>query len=359
MNRKFNFGAGPATLPLPVLEEVQEEILDWKGLGVSVLEISHRSNDFQEMALQATQDFIDLLSIPDNYCVVFLHGGASLQMSMIPLNFSKRNEVVSYVNSGYWAKKAIDEAENYNKVEISASSEESNFNYFPTQNLWKINSKSNYIHVTPNETIGGVALRSFDKMTIPLIADYSSSILSEPLEVSKFGVIYGGAQKNIGPAGLGFAIIRKDLLEGIKESVPTMLNYSTHQENNSMYNTPPTFAWYVAGKVFRWLKSLGGLKEISKTNLNKATKLYKFIDQSDLYFNNIEESSRSIMNIPFLLRQESLNSKFLDQSTKSDLFALKGHRSVGGMRASIYNAMPEEGIDRLIEFMKAFEKDNL
>ena len=359
MKRKFNFGAGPATLPLPVLKEVKEEILDWKGLGVSVLEISHRSDDFQEMAFKATQDFIDLLSIPDNYCVIFLHGGASLQMSMIPLNFSKRDEVVSYVNSGYWAEKAINQAKKYNKVEICASSEDKNFNYFPQQNTWKMNSQSNYIHITPNETIGGVALRSFKETTVPLIADYSSSILSEPLKVSNFGVIYGGAQKNIGPAGLGFAIIRKDLLGRAEELVPTMLNYTTYQKNKSMYNTPPTFAWYVAGKVFKWLKSMGGLKEIYKTNLNKANKLYKFIDQSDLYFNNIEESSRSIMNIPFLLRQESLNSNFLDQSVKRGLFALKGHRSVGGMRASIYNAMTEEGVDCLIEFMTEFEKDNL
>ena len=358
MNRKYNFGAGPAALPLSVLEEIKSEILNWRDLGLSVLEISHRSDEFQQIANEAALDFKDLLNISEEYCVLFLHGGATLQNAMIPLNFSSSEATVSYVNSGYWAKRALNEAQKFTKVEIAASSEESNYSYFPKQEYWEINNTSRYIHITPNETIGGISLRKVDTIEIPLIADYSSSILSEPLDIEKFGMIYGGAQKNIGPAGMGFSVIKKDLLNKAQEITPTMLNYNTYFETFSMYNTPPIFSWYVAGKVFKWLKNLGGLNKISEINNRKSKKIYNFIDNSDFFLNNIQEDSRSIMNIPFQLRDESLNKKFLVESEDCNLIALKGHRSVGGMRASIYNAMPEEGVDSLMDFMDSFERKN-
>ena len=359
MSRKYNFGAGPATLPLPILEEVRDELLDWKGKGLSVLEISHRSDDYQEMANQAGTDFRQLLNIPDSYSVLFTHGGASLQNAMIPLNLSTKDGEASYIMTGYWANRSIEEAKKYTKVHIAASSEDSNFSFFPSQSSWEISENSDYIHITPNETIGGIALREVKDEATPIVADYSSSILSEPLDINSFGLLYGGAQKNIGTAGLGFVIIKKDLLGKAQEITPTLLNYSCIDENSSMYNTPPTFSWYIAGKVFKWLKRKGGIKVIGEINQRKAKKLYKFIDKSDLYCNNIEELSRSITNIPFLLVDESLNSKFLSDSSNQGLLALKGHRSVGGMRASIYNAMPEEGVDALIEFMELFERNNL
>ena len=368
-SRKFNFGSGPATLPVEVLEEVKEEILDWRGLGLSVMEISHRSDDFQQITNEAESDFRDLLNIPTNYQVLFLHGGASMQFPMIPLNFGNKDSKKSfsagqsysadYINSGYWAKKAISEGSKFLKVNVAASSEEKNFTYFPSQESWEIEKNSCYIHLTPNETIGGIQIQKIEKEKLPIIADYSSSILSGPIEVTTFGMIYGGAQKNIGPAGLGFSIIRKSLLERVPEDIPTMLNYRTLSKESSMYNTPPTFAWYVAGKVFKWLKKQGGLEKINEVNQRKAVKLYNFIDESNFYSNNIEKSSRSLMNVPFLLKDEVLNHKFIEESSKEGLLALKGHRSVGGMRASLYNALPEEGVDTLIGFMHYFEKQNL
>ena len=354
-SRKYNFGAGPATMPTEVLLEVQEELLDWNGMGISVMEISHRSPEFTKIAEEAESDFRDLLSIPENYAVLFTHGGASLQNAMIPLNLSKQG-IVQYVDSGYWASRSIKEASKFCEVGIAASSEDKDYSYFPSQQSWQIDKTANYIHITPNETIGGVAMRSFNDTTIPLVADFSSSILSENLDVSKFGLIYGGAQKNIGPSGLGFVILNKDLIGHAMDGTPSMLDYQVINEGKSMFNTPPTFPWYVAGKVFKWLKSLGGVNEISKINVRKANKLYEFIDNSDFYSNNIQKDSRSIMNIPFLLRNEDLNESFLQNSKEAGLLALKGHRSVGGMRASIYNALPEEAIDTLIEFMSSFEK---
>ena len=359
MTRKFNFGAGPSAIPTSVLEEVKEELLDWKGKGLSVIEISHRSDDYQELALKAEEDFRDLLGIPESYAVLFTHGGATLQNAAIPLNLSSKKREASYVNSGYWAKRSINEARKYTNVKIAASSEETNFSFFPPQSNWEISGNSDYIHITPNETIGGIALRDIKEETTPLVADYSSSILSEPINVGSFGLIYGSTQKNIGPAGLGFVIVRKELLGSAQDFTPSPMNYSLLEESSSMFNTPPTFSWYVAGKVFQWLKGKGGLKAIGQINQKKAKKLYDFIDQSDLYANKIEESSRSIMNIPFLLEREDLNSKFLSDSSRNGLLELKGHRSVGGMRASIYNAMPEEGVEALIEFMKLFERENL
>ena len=358
MPRKFNFGAGPATMPESVLLEVQEELLDWNGLGLSVMEISHRSPEFIEIAKQAETDFRDLLSIKDDYAVLFTHGGATMQNAAVPLNLASKDGIADYVNSGHWAKRSMKEAERYTNINVAASSEDNNFNYFPEQNSWTVSEDSSYIHYTPNETIGGLCLRSIEYSNVPIVADYSSGILSEPIDIDKFSLIYGGAQKNIGPSGLGFVIVKKDLLGNAQSITPNLLNYTLIHEGESMSNTPPTFAWYVAGKVFKWLKSLGGVEEIGKINNRKAKKLYQFIDDSNFYENNINKENRSIMNIPFLLRNDDLDTKFLSESKSAGLLALKGHRSVGGMRASIYNGLPEEAVDTLIEFMDDFEKKN-
>lgn len=358
MPRKFNFGAGPATMPESVLLEVQEELLDWNGLGLSVMEISHRSPEFIEIAKQAETDFRDLLSIKDDYAVLFTHGGATMQNAAVPLNLAAKDGIADYVNSGHWAKRSMKEAERYTNVNVAASSEDNNFNYFPEQNSWTVSEDSSYIHYTPNETIGGLCLRTIEYSNVPIVADYSSGILSEPIDIDKFSLIYGGAQKNIGPSGLGFVIVKKDLLGNAQSITPNLLNYTLIHEGESMSNTPPTFAWYVAGKVFKWLKSLGGVEEIGKINNRKAKKLYQFIDDSNFYENNINKENRSIMNIPFLLHNDDLDTKFLSESKSAGLLALKGHRSVGGMRASIYNGLPEEAVDTLIEFMDDFEKKN-
>ncbi|MDC0576795.1 3-phosphoserine/phosphohydroxythreonine transaminase [Gammaproteobacteria bacterium] len=358
MPRKFNFGAGPATMPESVLLEVQEELLNWNGLGLSVMEISHRSPEFIEIAKQAETDFRDLLSIKDDYAVLFTHGGATMQNAAVPLNLASKDGIADYVNSGHWAKRSMKEAERYTNINVAASSEDNNFNYFPEQNSWTVSEDSSYIHYTPNETIGGLCLRTIEYSNVPIVADYSSGILSEPIDIDKFSLIYGGAQKNIGPSGLGFVIVKKDLLGNAQSITPNLLNYTLIHEGESMSNTPPTFAWYVAGKVFKWLKSHGGVEEIGKINNRKAKKLYKFIDDSNFYENNINKENRSIMNIPFLLRNDDLDTKFLSESKNAGLLALKGHRSVGGMRASIYNGLPEEAVDTLIEFMDDFEKKN-
>jgi len=358
MPRKFNFGAGPATMPESVLLEVQEELLDWNGLGLSVMEISHRSPEFIEIAKQAETDFRDLLSIKDDYAVLFTHGGATMQNAAVPLNLASKDGIADYVNSGHWAKRSMKEAERYTNVNVAASSEDNNFNYFPEQNSWTVSEDSSYIHYTPNETIGGLCLRSIEYSNVPIVADYSSGILSETIDIDKFSLIYGGAQKNIGPSGLGFVIVKKDLLGNAQSITPNLLNYTLIHEGESMSNTPPTFAWYVAGKVFKWLKSLGGVEEIGKINNRKAKKLYQFIDDSNFYENNINKENRSIMNVPFLLGNDDLDTKFLSESKNAGLLALKGHRSVGGMRASIYNGLPEEAVEALIEFMDDFEKKN-
>ena len=358
MPRKFNFGAGPATMPESVLKEVQEELLDWNGLGLSVMEISHRSPEFIQIAKQAEQDFRDLLSISEDYAVLFTHGGATMQNAMVPLNLASKDGSADYVNSGHWAKRSIKEAQRYTNVNIAATSEEEDFRYFPKQESWEFSQNSSYVHYTPNETIGGLCLRAIEHSEVPIVADYSSGILSEPLDVNKFSLIYGGAQKNIGPSGLGFVVIKKDLLGNPQPITPNLLNYTLIHEGESMSNTPPTFAWYVAGKVFKWLKSLGGVEEIAKINIRKADKLYTYIDTSEFYENNINEENRSIMNVPFLLVNEDLNDKFLKESKEAGLLALKGHRSVGGMRASIYNGLPEQGVDALVDFMDIFSKEN-
>tara|TARA_B100000212_G_scaffold209711_1_gene158370 strand:+ start:3837 stop:4916 length:1080 start_codon:yes stop_codon:yes gene_type:complete len=357
--RKYNFCAGPSALPTEVLEELKEEILDWKKYGLSVMEMSHRSKEVVEIAETAKQDFIDLLKIDSNYDVLFIQGGASLQFSMVPMNLLPSSDSLSnYLNVGQWSKKAIKEAKKYGNLNISASSEDISFKQYPSPSDWKIDDSASYLHLVMNETIDGACLRNHNNLPdINLVADCSSCILSEPLNVSKFALIYSGAQKNIGPAGLAIIIIRKDLLID-RDDLPAMMSYKTYSDSDSMYNTPPTFAWYLSGKVFKWLKNKGGLENQKKENESKASKLYEFIDSSDFYKNDVHKESRSIMNVPFLMNDESLNPKFLKESEEHGLLNLAGHRSVGGMRASIYNAVPEEGVEALIEFMKNFEKQN-
>tara|TARA_A100001011_G_scaffold399793_1_gene510251 strand:+ start:1318 stop:2394 length:1077 start_codon:yes stop_codon:yes gene_type:complete len=356
--RVRNFCAGPAAIPEPVLEEVRSELLEWGNAGMSIMEMSHRSSIFDEVASNAKQDFIELLNIPDEYDVLFLQGGATHQFSMIPLNFSSQEDSADYLVTGAWSKKAIVEGQKYSKINIVASSEADNFTHAPDSKLWNLDSNAKYFHYAPNETIQGVAIHHPPNIDVPIVADMSSVILSEPIDVSKFGLIYAGAQKNIGPAGLTIVIIQKEMFEKENSSNSNILRYSQHSKNNSMLNTPPTFAWYMAGKVFKWLKSEGGLEVICKKNHFKAKTLYQYIDESDFFSNPVAVENRSIMNIPFILDDNNLDSLFIEQAEQNGLLNLKGHRSLGGMRASIYNAMPIEGVHDLIEFMKDFEKTN-
>lgn len=359
MARVYNFSAGPAVLPEEVLKQAAAEMLDWNGSGMSVMEMSHRSKQYISIAEEAKKDLIEIMNIPSNYKVLFLQGGAHLQFSMIPMNLLRGKKSADYVNTGAWSKKAISEAKKYCSVNIAASSEDQNFTYVPEQSSWKLNQDAAYIHYTPNETIGGVEFSYIPSVgNVPLIADMSSNILSRPIDVSKFGLIYAGAQKNIGPAGLTVVIIREDLVGEVIPGTPTMMEYKTHIEGDSMYNTPPTYAWYIAGLVFKWIKKKGGLTKIGEINDRKAKKLYDFIDSSKFYKNPVKPGSRSIMNVPFILPDESKDKLFLEEAKKAGLVTLDGHRSVGGMRASIYNAMPEEGVDALVSFMKEFEKKN-
>ena len=356
--RVRNFCAGPAAIPEPVLEEVRSELLEWGNAGMSIMEMSHRSSIFDEVASNAKQDFIELLNIPDEYDVLFLQGGATHQFSMVPLNFSSQEDSADYLVTGAWSKKAIVEGQKYSKINIVASSEVDNFTHAPDSKLWNLDSNAKYFHYAPNETIQGVAIHQPPDIDVPIVADMSSVILSEPIDVSKFGLIYAGAQKNIGPAGLTIVIIQKEMFEKENSSNSNILRYSQHSKNNSMLNTPPTFAWYMAGKVFKWLKSEGGLEVICKKNHFKAKTLYQYIDESDFFSNPVAVENRSIMNIPFILDDNNLDSLFIEQAEQNGLLNLKGHRSLGGMRASIYNAMPIEGVHDLIEFMKDFEKTN-
>ncbi len=357
MARAYNFCAGPAALPEEVLFQAQEEIANWHGVGCSVMEMSHRSKEFVSIAEEATQDFKDLLSIGDDYEVLFVQGGASSQFSMIPLNLLGDKTSADYVNTGQWSKKAIAEAKRYCDVNVVASSEAENFSTVPAFESWALSKEAAYLHYTPNETIGGVEFDYIPQVDVPLVADYSSSILSEPLDVSKFGLIYAGAQKNIGPAGLTIVIVRKDLLGKARDITPAMFDYQVHAKAGSMNNTPPTYAWYLSGLVFKWLKRQGGLSAMAEINQRKASKLYGYIDSSDFYSNPVEPRYRSRMNVPFVLADSTLDAKFLQEAEKARLLNLAGHRSVGGMRASIYNAVPEKAVDALIEFMKSFEKE--
>ena len=358
MSRVFNFSAGPAVLPGPVLEQVRADIPDWHA-GMSVMEVSHRSKEFIAVAETAEQDLRDLLSIPDDYAVLFVQGGATMQFSMVPLNLAGPGDTVDYVQTGSWSKKAIGEARRFCNVNVVADSSDSNFAHIPPESDWQRSEKASYLHYTPNETIGGVEFHYIPESgTVPLVADMSSTILSRPIDVSRFGVLYAGAQKNIAPAGITVVIVRKDLLSRERENVPTLLTYRVYAESGSMINTPPTFAWYVAGLVFKHLKAEGGLEAMAERNQRKAAKLYDAIDASSYYSNPVSREARSWMNVPFVLRDASADARFLQEADAAGLRNLKGHRSVGGMRASIYNAMPEEGVDRLIEFMHDFERAN-
>ena len=357
MSRVFNFSAGPAAIPQAVLERAKEEMLDWQGSGMSVMEMSHRGKEFVSIAEQAEADLRELMSIPDNYKVLFVQGGASSQFAAVPMNLLKGKSSADYVNTGAWSKKAIAEAKRYCSVNVCASSEESKFTTVPAFAEWNLNADAAYVHYTPNETIGGVEFQEIpDTGDIPLVADMSSTILSRPIDVSRFGVIYAGAQKNIGPAGLTVVIVREDLMGDVIDGTPSMFDYKVQADSDSMYNTPPTYTWYLAGLVFQWLKGLGGLEAMAKVNQRKADKLYSAIDASDFYANPVDIVYRSWMNVPFTLANADLDKTFLSEAASQGLVTLKGHRSVGGMRASIYNAMPEEGIDSLVAFMADFEK---
>lgn len=361
MARVFNFSAGPAMLPEPVLKKAAEEMLDYKGSGMSVMEMSHRSKPYEEIINGAEATLREIMNIPDNYYVLFLQGGASLQFAMVPLNLFKKSKKADYINTGTWSKKAISEAKKYGTVNVIASSEVNKFAEIPDWDETRFSKDADYFHITTNNTIEGTVFKELPKTgTVPLIADMSSNILSEEMDISKFGLIYAGAQKNIGPAGVTVVIVRKDLVGMALPITPTLLDYKIHAENGSMYNTPPCYTIYIAKLVFEWIKMEGGVKAIGERNRMKADLLYKAIDNSKLYKAPVTNPQyRSLMNVPFTLPTEELNEKFLAEAKKEGLVTLKGHRSVGGCRASIYNAMPVEGVKKLVEFMAEFERKNL
>jgi phosphoserine aminotransferase len=360
MARVVNFSAGPATLPESVLRRAAEEMLDWQGSGQSVMEMSHRGREFISIAETAEADLRRLLGVPEDYRVLFLQGGASLQFDMVPMNLLRGKAVVDYVNTGEWSKKAIKAARGFTTVNVAASAEDRSFTYVPARSSWQLSDDAAYVHYTANETIGGVEFSWEPEVgDVPLVCDMSSTILSRALDVSKFGVIYAGAQKNIGPAGLTIVIIREDLIglaggPGVK--VPAMLDYATHAKADSMYNTPPTYAIYIAGLVFAALLADGGVAAAERRNRAKADLLYSYLDSSDFYTNPVAKPDRSRMNIPFTLADAALDAEFLAGATERGLVQLKGHRSVGGMRASLYNAMPLEGVEALIAYLREFEQ---
>ena len=357
--RIFNFSAGPAVLPVPVLEEAQQNLVALPGVGMSVLEISHRSKTFEAILAKTEQDIRALGNVPANYKVLFLQGGASLQFSMVPLNLLTAGATADYIVTGGWAQKAVKEAQRVGTVNIAASTESENFTRIPRQDELKLTPNAAYVHMTTNNTLFGTEWSVEPQVgDVPLVADTSSDMFSRPIDVSKYGLIYAGAQKNLGPSGVTLVIVREDLLQRSAKSLHTMLNYATHAENGSMYNTPPCFGIYLMGLVMKWGLSQGGLNAIGAANQRKADKLYAEIDRSGYYRGTAEKSSRSRMNITFRLPSEDLENKFVKESTAAGLDGLKGHRSVGGMRASIYNAFPEAGVDALVEFMKEFERKN-
>ena len=359
MARVYNFSAGPAMLPEAVLKQAQEEFLDWHEAGASIMEMSHRGKEFVSVAAEAEQDVRELLGVPNNYKVLFLQGGASTQFATIPMNLLRGKTTADYILTGAWGKKAINDAKKYCTVNLSASSEETKFSSIPAVESWKLSQDAAYVHYTPNETIGGVEFHWVpDTGEVPLVADCSSTILSRPMDVSKFGLIYAGAQKNIGPAGVTLVIVRDDLIGDVLPATPSVYDYAKQAEADSMLNTPPTYAIYLAGLVFKWVKAQGGLKAMATVNERKANKLYKAIDASNFYRNPVEKASRSWMNVPFILAKPELDKAFVLGATAGGLTTLEGHRSVGGMRASIYNAMPEAGVDALIAYMADFEQRN-
>ena len=359
MERVYNFSAGPAVLPVEVLEEAAAEMLNYNGTGMSVMEMSHRSKAYQEIIDTAEADLRELMNIPANYKVLFLQGGASQQFAMIPMNLMK-NGVADYIITGQWAKKAYEEAKKYGKANAVASSADKTFSYIPDCSDLPISEDADYVYICENNTIYGTKFWKLPNTKGKLlVSDVSSCFLSEPVDVSKYGVIYGGVQKNIGPAGVVIAIIREDLIsDDVLECTPTMLKYKTHADNGSMYNTPPAYGIYICGKVFKWLKKQGGLEAMAERNKAKAKVLYDFLDQSKLFHGTVDKKDRSLMNVPFVTGDKELDAKFVKEAEAAGFVNLKGHRSVGGMRASIYNAMPIEGVQALVEFMKKFEAEN-
>lgn len=359
MERVYNFSAGPACLPLDVLTQAQSEFISYEGTGMNVMEMSHRSKEYEAIIQAAEADLRMLMNIPDNYRVLFLQGGASLQFAMIPLNLMVKHKKAHFVKTGLWAKKAIAEAKKYGEANVVASSEDSTFSYIPELRAELFTPDADYVHITSNNTIYGTRYTKLpDVGNLPLVSDMSSCILSEEINVSEYGIIYAGAQKNIGPAGVTLVIIREDLIGHAPESVPTMLNYKTHADNDSMFNTPPTYAIYIAGLVFKHLKKLGGIQQMELINKEKAQILYDYLDESKLFRCPVNKSDRSLMNVTFVTGNEELDAAFVKGAKSEGLVNLKGHRSVGGMRASIYNAMPEEGIRTLVAYMHKFEMEN-
>lgn len=360
MSRVFNFSAGPAVLPEEVLKEAANEILNYNGCGMSVMEMSHRTKEFEKILNDAIEDLRSLLNIPENYKVLFLQGGASQQFACVPLNLMK-NKVADYIITGVWAKKAYQEAKKYGKANIIASSEDKVFTYIPNCEDLEISEEADYVYICENNTIYGTKFKKLPNTKGKiLVADQSSCFLSEPVDVSKYGMIFAGAQKNVGPAGVVIAIIREDLIrDDVLECTPTMLKYKTHADSNSLYNTPPCYNIYMCGKVFKWLIKNGGLEKMKEVNEKKAKMLYDYLDSSKLFKPTVEKGSRSLMNVPFVTGNKELDEKFVKEASEIGLVNLKGHRSVGGMRASIYNAMPVEGVEKLIEFMKKFEGENI
>lgn len=355
MNRIINFSAGPATLPLPVLEQVQAELLDWRGSGMGVMEMSHRDKEFMSIAQEAEKDLREVFGIPANYKVLFMQGGATAQFALIPLNLLRGKAGADYVVTGDWGKKAAKEAGRYGKVNVAATSEADKFTRIPEAGSWKLDPGAAYVHITTNETIHGVQFASVPATgEVPLVADMSSDILSRPLDVSKFGLIYAGAQKNIGPAGVTIVIVREDLIGGAAAITPGVFDYKSVADNDSMLNTPSCFAWYVSGLVFKWIRDQGGLTVVGERNARKAGLLYDYIDGQDFYRNPVARADRSVMNVPFTLANPELDAEFLKGSVAAGMRGLKGHRAVGGMRASIYNALPESGVAALVEYMKEF-----
>lgn len=359
MGRVFNFSAGPAMLPESVLQEAAREMLDYRGTGMSVMEMSHRSKTYQAIIDAAEADLRDLMQIPQNYKVLFLQGGASQQFAMIPMNLMK-NGVADYIVTGQWAKKACQEAKKYGTVNVIASSEDKNFSYIPDCRDLPVTPNADYVYICENNTIYGTKFKELPNTKGKvLVSDVSSCFLLEPVDVSRYGLLYGGVQKNIGPAGVVIVIIREDLIpDEVPSFTPTMLRYSIHAENGSMYNTPPTYGIYICGKVFQWLKQTGGLEAMAKRNQEKAGILYDFLDNSKLFRGTVRKADRSLMNVPFVTGSQELDARFVKEAEAAGLVNLKGHRSVGGMRASIYNAMPKEGVEALVSFMKSFEHEN-
>ncbi|WP_162062854.1 3-phosphoserine/phosphohydroxythreonine transaminase [Vibrio taketomensis] len=359
MDNVFNFSAGPAALPKPVMEKAQAELLNWQNLGTSVMEVSHRGKEFIQVAAEAEQDLRDLLRVPDNYKVLFCHGGARAQFAAVPMNLLGSKSKATYIDAGFWAESAIDEAQKYCEVDkFDAKVALDGKLAVKPATEWSIADDAAYVHFCPNETIDGVEIFDLPQTDKPIVADMSSNILSREIDVSKYGVIYAGAQKNIGPSGICIVIVRDDLLDLASDILPSLLNYKILAEKDSMFNTPPTFAWYLSGLVFKWLKEQGGVAALEQINREKAALLYNYIDSSEFYRNNIHPQNRSRMNVPFQLAKPELDELFLEQAKARGLVALKGHRVVGGMRASIYNAMPLEGVQALVEFMREFEVSN-